>query len=169
MFLAIGIVVSVLAISYDLVVFPEFGNGIAASYLVGVALAVASLFILYEAWATNWRGQSLGKRNVGLKVLRISDGQAPPLLESFARTAIPPATCLCVYGIATAFTARWPFIYGAATWAVVVLSPLLDVHRRSWHDKWTRTVVVKRASERGNSRRERRRMTLALEPRRRRR
>ena len=113
--LAIGIVVSVVAVSYDFVVFPEFENGVAVSYLLGSALAAASLFIVYEAWATSWRGQSLGKRNVGLEILRISDGQTPPLLESFARTAIPPGTCLCVYGIATALTARWPFIYGAAT------------------------------------------------------
>ena len=167
MFCAVGIVELVLVVPFDLHASMGFGDRVAASYAVGMAVAAASLVVSYEVWTTSSRGRSLGKRNVGLKVVRISDGQAPPLLESFARTAIPPATCLCASGIAMGITARWPFIYGALTWMVVLLSSLLDSHRRGWHDKLAGTVVVRRASERGNSRRERRRMTLALEPRRR--
>ena len=142
-----------------------------------MAVAAASLVIFCEVWTTSLRGRSLGKRNVGLKVVRISDGQAPPLHESLARPAIPPATFLCASGlcasglsasgIAMGITARWPFIYGALTWLVVLLSSLLDSQRRGWHDKLAGTVVLRRASERGNSRHERRRMTLALVPRRR--
>ncbi|MYB80410.1 MAG: RDD family protein [Acidimicrobiales bacterium] len=162
MLLAIAVVELVLVLPFDINASMGFGEGVSASYAVGMAIAGASLVILYEVWTTSWRGHSLGKRNVGLRVIRIRDGKRPPLLESFARTAMPVAAGASGYGIATAFAARWPMLYGVAAWMVVGLSFLLDPCRRGWHDKLTGTVVVRRVSERTSG--QRRRSVLDIEP-----
>lgn len=162
MLLVIVIVELVLVLPFDINASMGFGEGVSASYAVGMAFAGASLVILYEVWMTSWRGHSLGKRNVGLKVVRVRDGKPPPLLESFARTAMPVAACASGYGIATAFAARWPMLYGVAVWMVVGLSFLLDPCRRGWHDKLTGIVVVRFVSVRTNG--QRRRSVLDVKP-----
>ena len=161
-FVAIGLVELFLVVPFDVHASMGFGDGVSVSYAVGMAFAAASFVILYEVWTTSWRGHSLGKRNVGLKIIRVHDGKPPPLLESFARTAMPAAAGASGHGIATAFAARWPMLYGVAIWMVVGLSFLLDPYRRGWHDKLTGTVVVRRVSERTKG--QRRRSVLDVEP-----
>ena len=159
MFCVIGFVQLILVFPFTIPESMGVGSGVAFSYWLGLAVAAASAVILYEVWATSSRGQSLGKRNVGLEVLRIGDGQPPQLLESLARATIPLACGASVFGIAAAMSIRWPLLYGTAAWALVCLSTLLDSSRRGWHDKLAGTIVVKRARVSG-----RRRAVLARVP-----
>ena len=115
--------------------------------------------VRYEVASTARRGQTFGKRCMGIRVVQWNDEgassselpcPAPP--RSLGRWAVPHGA-----GLFAAVVAGWMAFqvvqgYGAfygisggagmAAWTVVYLSSLLDKDRRGWHDKAAGTIVV---------------------------
>ena len=89
--------------------------------LVGVAL--------YEILMVAKRGATLGKSVVGIRVLRIADGQLPSVGSAATRWVIP-----LLGGIACGLGQ-----------ILVYLSPFFDdeTRRQGWHDKAAKTIVVR--------------------------
>jgi class 3 adenylate cyclase len=79
------------------------------------------IFFLYQVIAVAWKGRSLGKRIVGLRVIRI-DGNPAGFGKSLLRTLLY-------------LLSAFPFFLGFI-WA------LFDKKRQGWHDKIVETRVV---------------------------
>lgn len=116
----------------------------------------------YEVASTARRGQTLGKRSMGIRVVHWDDHAAStsdhrlPLTRSLVRWAVPH-----IAGVTVAVTAamvsfpmiaRFRTIFfisagaGLTAWMLVYLSSLWDKDGRGWHDKAAGTVVVEAAS-----------------------
>ena len=116
---------------------------------------------LYEVAATARRGQTLGKKGMGLRVVGWDEKTAAPVGDteglsarcSIERWAVPHGAGLLAGVVAGAVAApkigAYGLLVGADTWLVVstviYLSALGDPHGRGWHDKAAGTVVVKAA------------------------
>lgn len=89
------------------------------------------------------RGQTLGKKAMGVKVIDYADGDLPSMTMSFKRWIF--------YGVTSAvgnlFGQEQPGIFIAAAFGLiaflVLASPLFDGQRRGWHDKLAKTVVIR--------------------------
>lgn len=104
----------------------------AVSSVLGATLAflaiVAFAWLVYEAGMHSWRGATLGKLALGLRVVETRTGEPPSGGTATLRWLVPFAgTLLCVVGV-----------------IAVYASPLLDQerYRRGWHDRAAGTVVV---------------------------
>ncbi|MFG1605771.1 RDD family protein [Actinoplanes sp. NPDC049265] len=105
-----------------------------SEYLLWTMLIVATLlWLLYEAPAIGSRGQTLGKRMVGIKVMAVENTEPLGFGRAFRRWAR--------LGLFTPF-------WGCAGLGLVIqlvdsLSPLFDQQlRQALHDKTARTVVI---------------------------
>ena len=110
--------------------------------------------LLYEIVVTARRGQTWGKKENHIKVVRLNDGLVPTATASLVRWGLPAATgvagFVCGFLAVTAgpdnkpTTTEWIacLCCGAASWLLVYLSALWDNNRRGWHDKAAGTVVV---------------------------
>ena len=113
----------------------------------------------YEVAATARRGQTFGKKLMGLRVVAWDEDMAAPVggaegLDtrcSVERWAVPHGGGMLagvVAGVVSApLIGAYALLVGADTWmvvsAVVYLSALGDAHGRGWHDKAAGTVVVR--------------------------
>ncbi len=114
-----------------------------------------------EVIAIARRGQTLGKKAMGLRVVVWDEDAAAPAggagglgaACSIERWAVPHGAGVLTGVVAGAATAPmiggYGVLVGADMWlvvsAVICLSALGDPHRRGWHDKAAGTVVVEAA------------------------
>jgi uncharacterized RDD family membrane protein YckC len=94
---------------------------------VGATL-VSALYevVLIHAW-----GQTIGKRVLGIKVVRSTDGALPDWTASIVRYVLPLLAALVPVPI-----------LNALLWLVVYLVAILHPLRQGWHDRAAGTVVV---------------------------
>ncbi|GLY97002.1 RDD family protein [Actinoplanes sp. NBRC 103695] len=105
-----------------------------SEYLLWTMLIIATLlWLLYEAPAVGSRGQTLGKRLMGIKVMAVENTDALGFGRAFKRWAR---------------LGLWTPFWGCAGFGLLLqlvdsLSPLFDQQlRQALHDKTARTVVV---------------------------
>jgi uncharacterized RDD family membrane protein YckC len=125
---------------------------------LGIIAAVVPFWLVFNLWLQSWRGQTVGKYIVGIRIAR-DDGGQPGVVRTFARLllldpvlfhpllAIPWAL-LVVYG--TMLTSNTMVL--VATLTVLLLSViaapvalaaiLSDGRRRALHDRIAGTLVV---------------------------
>ncbi|MDE0654849.1 MAG: RDD family protein [bacterium] len=109
------------------------GFGVGIGLVEGVffsALLIVLASLLYDPLFIAVRGQTVGKKAVGIRVVRADNGELPTLGRSFARWALP-GVLLAIPGA------------GYALAALCFSSLLRDASRRGWHDKVAGTIVVK--------------------------
>jgi len=100
------------------------------------ALAVMAPSAIYVIGMIAWRGQTLGEQAMGLRVVRLIDGQHPGLTPSLARWAV-----LAVAGLAGLFAS---YLVGWLTlWTLAVyLWATWDPNRQGLHDRFARVIVI---------------------------
>lgn len=92
----------------------------------------AAVFALYEIVLIHTRGQTLGKRIVGVKVVRVTDGSPPDWTASVVRYLLPVVPVLIPV----------PFVNVALS-LVIYLAAVVHPLRRGWHDRAAGTIVIK--------------------------
>lgn len=132
------------------------------AYLRWIVLAIyvlSAAVLMHEPAVTARRGQTIGKRRAGIKVVRYCDAQTPGAVRAlvrwaapsalgvfaavrFARTVVPEGEWLRVWGH-TSTSTLLSLAAGLALWLAVYLSSLLDSNGRGWHDKAAGTIVIK--------------------------
>lgn len=121
-----GVIVVMLALVAE-------GFGVGIGLVEGVflsALLIVLASLLYDPLLIAIRGQTIGKKAAGIRVVRADNGELPTLGRSFARWALP--------GVLLAIPGAGYFL------AALCFSSLTrDASRRGWHDKVAGTVVVK--------------------------
>ena len=108
-------------------------SGVGVGLVEGVflaALLIVLASLLYDPLFIAVRGQTVGKKATGIRVVRADNGELPTLGRSFARWALPGAL-LAIPGA------------GYVLASLCFSSLLRDASRRGWHDKVAGTVVVK--------------------------
>jgi uncharacterized RDD family membrane protein YckC len=96
-----------------------------------VQLVAAAVSALYEIVLIRTRGQTVGKRVLGIKVVRITDGALPDWTASVVRYVLPVVPVLIpVPGL---------FLLSIVIYLAAVVHPL----RQGWHDRAAGTIVVK--------------------------
>ncbi|MYW68394.1 RDD family protein [Streptomyces sp. SID8379] len=96
--------------------------------IIPIALGMLAVTLLYEVLMISFVGATLGKLAVGIRVLRLENGQKPGLGKGLLRWVIPYAGYLaCGIGM-----------------LLVYLSPFFDNSGRQqgWHDKAAGTIAV---------------------------
>ena len=125
--LDVFIVFNVAGLITVVVVSPAEGDSSVLTFIVvqTVFLACAGL---YEGGMVAWRGQTLGKILLRLRVVRRSDGGRPTPGESAVRF----------------FPWLWLFVpyVGQFRWIVIYLTAIPNARRQGWHDKAASTLVV---------------------------
>ena len=126
---------------------------------LGIIAGVVPFWLIFNVWLLSWRGQTVGKYIVGLRIER-ADGTGPPgLLRTFVRTLLldpilfhpllaVPWALLVVYG--TMLTSNTLVLIATMTVLLLslVASPialaavLSDARRRALHDRIAGTLVV---------------------------
>jgi len=106
-------------------------NDAVSSAFSGLSIVVVLLLIVnlvYELLMVTWKGGTLGKLALGLRVVNVETGQKPGLGAAIIRWIIP-----IVGGFACGIGQL-----------VVYLSPLWDKSGRQqgWHDKAAKTMVI---------------------------
>ena len=125
---------------------------------LGIIAAVVPFWLLFNVWLQSWRGQTVGKYIVGIRIAR-DDGGRPGVVRTFARLLLldpvlfhpllaVPWALLVVYG--TMLTSNTLVL--VATMTVLLLSViaapvtlaaiLSDGRRRALHDRIVGTLVV---------------------------
>jgi uncharacterized RDD family membrane protein YckC len=96
-----------------------------------VQLVAAVVSALYEIVLIRTWGQTVGKRVLGIKVVRITDGALPDWTASIVRYVLPVVPVLIpVPGL---------FLLSIVIYLVAIVHPL----RQGWHDRAAGTIVVK--------------------------
>jgi uncharacterized RDD family membrane protein YckC len=98
-----------------------------ASSLPFIAFLVVG--VLYEALLVAWRGQTVGKATLGIRVARLADGEVPTLTQASIRVLFPTAVS------AVPVVGALSIVIYLMAWA----SPI----RQGWHDRAAGTVVVR--------------------------
>lgn len=99
------------------------------TWLIGVW---AALLVVYETVLIAWRGQTIGKFAVGVRVARYADGKSPTPSQAALR-ALLPATSFVFFAVIGLLGFDWVFF----------MTALPNVLRRGWHDIAGGTVVVR--------------------------
>jgi uncharacterized RDD family membrane protein YckC len=128
---------------------------------LGIIAGVVPFWLLFNVWLQSWRGQTVGKYIVGIRIAR-NDGRPPGVVRTFARMLLldpvlfhpllaVPWALLVVYG--TMLTSNTLVL--VATMTVLLLSVfaspvalaaiLSDGRRRGLHDRIVGTLVVSSA------------------------
>jgi uncharacterized RDD family membrane protein YckC len=96
-----------------------------------VQLVAAAVSALYEVVLIRSWGQTIGKRVLGIKVVRSTDGALPDWTASVVRYVLPVVPVLIpVPGV---------FLLSLVIYLVAIVHPL----RQGWHDRAAGTIVVK--------------------------
>ena len=98
---------------------------------------VAGSFALsaaYETIAVGWRGQTVGKWILGIRVARFADGRRPGWDQALMRCLLP----MC-----GAIVAFWVLGLSALGAFAILASAYFNTLRRGWHDEAGGTVVVR--------------------------
>lgn len=121
------IVFNVAGLLTVVVVSPAEGDSSVLTFIVVQAVFLACAGA-YEAGMVAWRGQTLGKMLLRLRVVRRSDGARPTPGESAVRF----------------FPWLWLFVpfVGQFLWIVMYLTAIPNARRQGWHDKAASTLVV---------------------------
>ena len=124
-FLLVGVLVTVVAPAFGVSLSDVGSPPFPAAYLIGAVVIFAAYHIAFIAW----RGQTVGKMLMNIRVVDDTSGTLPTLSSATLRWLIPGAASasLSLTWIA------WPIIYG---WV------LFDIKRQGVHDKVARTVVI---------------------------
>ena len=134
-------------------------DGALYGWLILFALFALIPVARFEVAAIARRGQTLGKRTMGLRVVVWDEKTAAPAggaegvgtRRSIERWAVPHGAGLLAGVVAGVAAAPWIGAYGllvgADVWlvvsAVIYVSALGDPHGRGWHDKAAGTIVIK--------------------------
>lgn len=98
---------------------------------VALTLLVLGVSAVYEIGFLVSRGQTIGHRAVGIKVMRVEDGGLPTFDRALIRWAVPNAAPFLIPGT------------GGLLGLLVYLWMLWDPKRQGLHDKAARTVVMR--------------------------
>jgi uncharacterized RDD family membrane protein YckC len=120
--------VPALAILMVLALRDQPGSGSLPTWPVFVGIAIA---VVYETTFVAWRGQTLGKMLLGVRVARLLDGTKPDRSQSALR-ALVPASALSL-----------PGVLGIGLYLFVLLMAVPSELRRGIHDHAGGTVVVR--------------------------
>ncbi|HEV3402485.1 MAG TPA: RDD family protein [Acidimicrobiales bacterium] len=94
-------------------------------------LVATGIAAVYEVVLIRQRGQTVGKRALGIEVVRETDGQHPDWTASIMRYLLPVLPALVpVPGL---------FLLSPVIYLVAIADPL----RRGWHDRAAGTIVIK--------------------------
>ena len=96
-----------------------------------VQLFAAATSALYEVVLIRVWGQTVGKRVLGIKVVRVTDGTLPDWTASVIRYLLPVVPVLVPVPGA--------FLLSLVIYLVAVTNPL----RQGWHDRAAGTIVIK--------------------------
>lgn len=107
------------------------GDDVKAEIPTWVGFVALMLVIAYEAVAIAWRGQTVGKWVMGLRVARFVDGKRATPTQATMRILLP--ACFVAIPIPIVDTG----------WLIVYLSSMYNPLRRGWHDKAGGTIVVR--------------------------
>ena len=91
-----------------------------------------SVLVLYEPVMVACWGATVGKRIVGIQVVRFADGGTPGLLRSFVRVMLPTIAGVLTLGVG------WMVV-----WLVLASSMTSGRRGRGWHDSLAGTTVVR--------------------------
>jgi uncharacterized RDD family membrane protein YckC len=125
---------------------------------LGIIAAVVPFWLIFNAWLQAWRGQTVGKYIVGIRIAR-DDGGRPGVVRTFARLLLldpvlfhpllaVPWALLVVYGTmltsnALVLVATLTVLLLSVIAAPVALAAILsDGRRRALHDRIAGTLVV---------------------------
>lgn len=98
---------------------------------LAVQVATTLVAAAYEVILIHLRGQTIGKRIVGIRAVRVNDGAHPDWTASSMRYLLP------------ALPALIPIPGAFLLSPVVYLAAIPDPLRRGWHDRAAGTIVVK--------------------------
>ncbi|MCY3948715.1 MAG: RDD family protein [Acidimicrobiaceae bacterium] len=116
---------------------PDF-NGVFPG--AGVFLVLTAISILYEVVPGALWGRTLGKRVVGIKIVKAQAGEVPGWGRAIARWAIPGLPLaiagLPVFGLGIIWI-------GWLWWVLCYLSLTWDRVYQGWHDRAAGTLVIK--------------------------
>ena len=139
------------------------GGGITMLWIWSLVGLAVVLVYRYEVVSTARRGQTFGKRYMGICVIHRRDPESgvlePPRHEaSMRRWALPHGVAvavaiLSVVVVVAAEEAEWTdreffllfgglWAFAVAMWAACYLSVLFGLQRRGWHDKVAGTAVI---------------------------
>jgi uncharacterized RDD family membrane protein YckC len=95
---------------------------------------VIAVGVAYEVIAVSWRGQTVGKWVLGIRVGRFTDGQNPTLSQSALRCLLPTVAAVVVLSLFSVWAVGAFLVF-----ATVYYNPL----RRGLHDQAGGTIVVR--------------------------
>lgn len=100
-------------------------------------LGWVGLFVLliYEPLMVALWGATVGKRMMGIRVVRLADGTRPGIIRSVVRVAVPNLAGVATLGLG------WLVV-----WIVLDLSLTFDRGSRGWHDRLSGTAVVTKSA-----------------------
>lgn len=107
---------------------PDDGSLLTTLAFAGVFWLIAGA---YEAGMVAWKGQTLGKMLLRIRIVRRTDGERPSPGEAAVRYAVPTVWLLLPLPVV-----------GQLMWMVVYLSSIPNARRQGWHDKAASTLVV---------------------------
>mgnify|MGYP000980991241 CR=1 FL=1 len=99
--------------------------------MAGAGAVFWVIAVLYEAGMVAWKGQTLGKMLLRIRIVRRTDGGRPSPGEAAVRYAVPTVWLLLPLPVV-----------GQLMWMVVYLSSIPNARRQGWHDKAASTLVV---------------------------
>ena len=149
--LAMGTVAAILAMSGLLDPFGTDEAGVGVMLIVAMVGLALMLPYCYEVVSTARTGQTVGKKTMGVVVIRVGSHRS----RFWARWALPHLVGL-VAAYAGASVGLWAFgtiglLVGIGSgllgWMPVYTSALWDKDRRGWHDKVAGTIVVRATEE----------------------
>ncbi|KAB2343988.1 RDD family protein [Actinomadura rudentiformis] len=122
-------VVSLPLVDWDRVLDPDSEETVTYSAGEGIANLIAVALVFLYFWFMTWKyGQTLGKKALGIRVVREEDGGTVDNSQALSRAglyAVLVVICCCVGGIVDVAWILW------------------DPRRQAMHDKVARTVVVR--------------------------
>lgn len=114
-------------------------SGLLALFMVGMASLVA---LLYEPVTTARSGQTIGKRDQQVRVVRYQDGGASEASRCVTRWAVPIAAGVLGWVVAASIGLPMPYLGMPGLWLLIYVSPLWGRGRRGWHEMIAGTAVV---------------------------
>lgn len=125
------VVLAPAAVGIVLIALDNFRNGIAPLSVVGLVLLFASITVGQALYFTilngNERGQTYGKRALGIRVIDVKEGGPIGYGRSLARWGVPTVINL-IFGFFFLIDDLWP---------------LWDARNQALHDKFANSIVVR--------------------------
>ncbi|CAN5620093.1 hypothetical protein BH20ACT2_BH20ACT2_08780 [soil metagenome] len=105
------------------------GDELSVDVPLWVTVALFAMGFAYEVALVAWRGQTVGKIALRIRVARFTDGKVPAPSQAAIRHVLP-----AVIGVTPYVSILALVVYVSAAW---------DPMKRGWHDKAAGTVVVR--------------------------